>query len=168
MEVGDKSRFAIECLKADSSEQEGHLLLYVNGERFGQAAFEYDVGIALRKFEELLIEGDFYAPELLDLNADDFGHLVESMYEDIEDERHPATFKYYEKLDTSLIVRLGYYAFDRCLIGIASNGVEEKIYVIDHDSGRKESQVLPLGSIREVVGRAREYWSKGSKADGGS
>lgn len=157
MELGDRSTFAIE-IKTSEDFKEGRLLLHVNGCSFGQMDFDYNIALALRLFDEVLDESNFHAPELMELDVEGFQGLVDYMYEDCDDVRFKKYENYFEQLDACLIVRLGYYAFDQCLIGLVSNGVEEKIYAIDYDNGNKESRSLADGTVRVLVKQMRAAW----------
>lgn len=139
------------------SSRNGFIMLYVNGQSFGQTEFRYDVAASLRLFEALMTGADYYAPDLLTLDAEEFRELVDGLHDDHPDPRFEKLWHHFEKIDERLIVRLD-YAFDQCLIGIAASDVEERIFAIDPDGNRSEARTLPLGTIRSLVSQARTEW----------
>ncbi len=160
MEVGDRSTIAVEMNGVPRS-QDGFIILYVNGQGFGNVSFSYDVGVALMLLDEVMRDADYYAPELLALGVAEFVDLVNCMYEDSSDPRFTKFEPYFEKLDMHLIVRYGYYAFDRCLLGMVAGDAEERIFLVDEDDGRMESRILPVGTVHKLVKQARAEWDAG-------
>lgn len=149
-------------LDRDASSNEGYMLLCVNGQSFGKTQFSYDVVVALKLLDEVIEDADYYAPELLALGVDEFVQLVNCMYDDCVDPQFTTFAHYFGKLDADLIVRHGYYAFDRCLIGIVADEIDERIFVMDIDDGRKESRILPVGTFHGLVKQARAEWESAS------
>ncbi|MES9863931.1 MAG: hypothetical protein ABW157_01210 [Candidatus Thiodiazotropha sp. LLP2] len=143
--VGDKNKLALESTVNKDDSCFGRLFLYVNGIRFGQDSFDFEVDAMI---ESTLSNFKVYGVNLIGLASCppnelfDSYHKVSSFDEDNEDVSSLGEIeavKYFpgfiEKIVDvdNCVFRYVDYAFDRCFILLIPAEDELKLYIKDDD-----------------------------------
>ena len=83
--VGDKQKFALECIVSNEKEMLGRIFLYVNNIRFGQDSFDEEL---VPYFFGAVRETFFYneVPGLIKLSVSEFIELLNCIYDDFDGE----------------------------------------------------------------------------------
>lgn len=145
--VGDKGRLALECSVSTDDGDLGRLYLYVNGVRFGEEEFEYEVD---QMIEHTLKHFKVYGVNLLGLSACPANELFDSYakvsifdkdVDDINNLGEIAAAKYmsdfvdrFVDID-DCVFRYVHYAFDRCFIMLIPDGKGLKLYIKNRNDG---------------------------------
>lgn len=149
--VGKKEKFALECFVTSEAEMFGRIFLYVNGEKFGQDNFDEElIDYFFRVAKDTLFFNEI--PGLMSLSTNDYIQLIDCTYEEFEGDEcleYSGFSKYSYEINSGTMFRSP-YAFDRVLIGVVSDGKNEKVFIKDDDTDVMEEILQKEGVFRET------------------
>ncbi len=161
--VGERSALAIECVESKGDPSLGRIFLYVNGVKFGEESFDFEIDAMIRNtiksfaLPDIDFNGLFDCPEKELFESlemiDDFEMGVIDKIDMCPAEKYMPNFVENILEIDRCVFRYVHYAFDKCMIvTIPSNGLL-KLNVKDFDRNILESTVT---SVDDFLG----LWKK--------
>ena len=162
--VGNKDRLALEYVNSDTDRTLGYLFLYVNGIRFGEDYFDFDVNAMIQhtltyfKLDRTEFPELFECPAKKLFDSFDIAWSENVGIEELNGKIIPCdadkympsfieNFATFDDLD-SCVFRYVQYAFDRCTIILIPAGDKLRLYVKNRDS---EQCTDVITSINEFI-----------------
>lgn len=167
--VGEKTKLAIEYVESPQNAAQGMLFLYVNGIRFGEDKYYFDVDSMIVNTLANFDLGSINLPGLFLCPTEDLFYSLDLTLS-IEDGESPSHFgypatKYMPDFADRLsevddcIFRCVHYAFDQCQIVLIPSASKLRVCVREFGTGKQAEVVTTIG---EFVG----LWEKLAMARG--